>query len=65
MRRGSDGIRKTYRGVGAIVAKSQRQAGGSWLKVEGLNDRVGDGKLLEVYGGAVRNWKGGGDDGGN
>lgn len=42
MRSGSDGIEKTYRGVGAIVAKSQRQAGGSWLKVEELNDRVGD-----------------------
>lgn len=58
-RSGLDGIEQTYRGAGASVAKLQRQAGGvGLLKIEGLDDRVGDGKLLGVFRGAAEELEG-------
>ena len=62
---GLDGIEQTYRGAGASLTELQRQAGGGLLKIEGLDDRVGDGKLLGVFGGAVEELEGRGDDGRN
>lgn len=57
-RSGLDGIEQTYRGAGASVAELQRQAGGGLLKIEGLDDRVRDGKLLGVFRGAVEELEG-------
>lgn len=57
-RSGLDEIEQTYRGAGASVAELQRQAGGGLLKIEGLDDRVGDGKLLGVFRGAVEELEG-------
>lgn len=43
-----------------------KQARGGLLKAQELDDRVGDGKLLEVFrGGAVKELEERGDDGGN
>lgn len=58
-RSGLDGIEQTYRRAGASVAKLRRQAGGGGLlKIEGLDDRVGDGKLLGVFRGAAEELEG-------
>lgn len=57
-RSGLDGIEQTYRGAGASVAKLQRQAAGGLLKIEGLDDRVGDGELLGVFKGDVEELEG-------